>query len=73
MLFLPPAFRRNEEDTVFTVVCLFTFRGGGGEGRDGVPTLDKREGVPILDEARGTYPGWGDTYLRHGEGVPTLD
>ena len=30
MLLLPPIFRRNGGGTIFTGVCLFTFRGSGG-------------------------------------------
>ena len=33
--FLPSAYRRNEEGTVFTGVFLFTFRGGGGLPQSG--------------------------------------
>ena len=56
LLFLQPAFLRNEEDTVFTGVCLST------PGREGVPTWDGGE-KPILDRGEPTLDGGGGTYL----------
>ena len=53
---LPPAFQRNGEGTVFTDVCLSTFRGGGG-----TPSFLKG-GYPTSQVRMGEYPhprlGW---------------
>ena len=47
-LWLPPAFRRNGEGTVFT----------------GVSVQGRSKGIPTVDGRGGTYLGWGSgTYL----------
>ena len=55
ILLLPPEFRSNGEGTVFTGVCLFTFRGGG------VPHLADGAGVPHLGDREYTHPADGGT------------
>ena len=78
-LFLPPAYVVWREGTVFTGVCLLTFRGGGtwsqifGGGvpglrflGEGVPGLRFSGGVPGL-RFSGGVPG-----LRFSGGVPSL-
>ena len=56
LAYLPPAFRRNGKGTVFTGVCLSTFRGG-------VPPFGWWQGYPLPSWWGYPHPSW--------QGVPS--
>ena len=76
-ILLPPAYVVRREGTVFTGVCLLTFRGGTwSQVRGGVPGL-RFGGVPSLRFGGGTWSQvrggswsqvWGREYLVSGPG-----
>ena len=63
LLFLPLPFRSNGEGTVFTGVCLFTFRGRGrvphlADQGGGYPHLANGGGGTAIQLIRGTPSSW---------------